>query len=127
MLDSKFKLQTMELGFPSIVISRNGIFLSKNFYKKICETSHVQIYLSEETKELAIVPCSVLDESSIELKVVGESARIYNKDFINRLASLIQKSYDTINVRVPGKNTDGYYIFDLTKAVERKKTDDKEV
>ena len=127
MLDSRFKLQTMESGFPSIVISRNGIFLSKNFYKKILETSHVQVYLSEETKELAIVPCSSSDESSIELKVVGDSARIYNKDFINRLASLIQKSYDTINVRVPGENSDGYYIFDLTKAVERKKTDDKEV
>ena len=82
-MDGRFALQKMESGAPSIAISKNGIFLSKNLYGKMCEPKYVQVYLSEGTKELAIVPCKEQDESSVELKMSNEYARIYNKDFLH--------------------------------------------
>ncbi len=117
-IDSRFKLQTMETGVPSLMISKNGIFLSVNLYKKLHEAKYVQVYLSEETKEIAITRCEEDDESAVELKFADKYARIYNRDFINTIASLLTMTFETINVRVNGRYvSDGdYYIFDLNTA-----------
>lgn len=115
-LDARFKLQTMETGVPSIAISKNGIFLSKNFYRKISEPSHVQVYLSEGTKEMVIVPCDSNAESAVALRITGGYARIYNNDFVNSIASLVGKTLNDINLRVTGTLIDGYYVFDLKTA-----------
>lgn len=115
-IDSRFKLQTMEKGLPSIVITKNGIFLSKNLHKKLNDTKFIQVYLSKETKEIAIVKCNELDDSAVELKINGDYARIYNKDFINNIASICNKSLDNINLRIIGTYIpeDDYFIFDLS-------------
>lgn len=113
MISPRFKLQTMEYGVPSIVISKNGIFLSTNLYKKMGTPSFVQIYLSSETKELALVPCSKEDPSAVELKLNGEYARIYNKDFINNIATLCGQSFSTVNLKIIGQQEDNYFVFNL--------------
>lgn len=115
-VDARFTLQKMEIGVPSIVISKNGIFLSKNLYGKLDNTLYVQVYLSQDTKEIAIVPCSQNDENAVSLKVVNDYARIYNKDFINKIASLMGTTFNKINLRVIGLPVEDYFIFDLKTA-----------
>lgn len=115
-LAARFKLQKMETGVPSIVISKNGVFLSKNLYGKLNNTSFVQVYLSEDTKEIAIVPCSKNAENAVPLKVVNDYARIYNRDFINKIASIMGTGFNQINLRVMGTQEEDYYIFDLKTA-----------
>lgn len=117
-IDSRFKLQVMETGVPSLVISKNGIFLSMNLYKKLHEAKFVQVYLSEETKEIAIARCEKDDEAAVELKFADKYARIYNRDFINTIASLMATTIESINMRVNGSYvSDGdYYVFDLKTA-----------
>ena len=112
-MNARFKLQKMESGAPSIVISKNGIFLSKNLYRKMKGTRFVQLYLAEDSKELAIVPCSYSDEAAVELKIVNDYARVYNKDFICKLAVLIGKSFDEIKWTVLGRPEEDYFVFDL--------------
>ncbi len=115
-IDSRFKLQTMEKGVPSIVITKNGIFLSTNLHKKLGETEYVQVYLSKQTKELAIVKCEENDDSAVKLRINGDYAKIYNKDFINNIASICNKSLDTIDLRIIGTYIpeDDYFIFDFS-------------
>ena len=129
-IDSRFKLQTMEKGLPSIVISKNGIFLSVNLHKKLGMTSYVQLYLAEETREIAIMACDKNADEAVELKLANEYARIYNKDFVNNVAKLLKTSFDEVGHRVVGTpSEDGdYFIFDLKKAkkTNRGKNTDKE-
>lgn len=122
-IDARFKLQSMEQGVPSIVISKNGLFLSVNLYKKLDGASYVQIYLSEETKEIAIMRCEADAEAAVELKISGKYARIYNKDFINKIASLCGTTYEKIKKTVTGYYvSDGdYFVFDLKAAKDSKK------
>lgn len=123
-IDARFILQKMETGVPSIVISKNGIFLSKNLYGKLDNTLYVQVYLSQDTKEIAIVPCSQNDENAVSLKVVNDYARIYNKDFIIKIASLMGTTFDKINLRVMGSPVEDYFIFDLKTATSGGKKKD---
>lgn len=121
-IDARFKLQTMETGVPSLMISKNGIFLSVNLYKKLNGAKYVQVYLSEETREIAIAKCNKEDEAAVELKFADKYARIYNRDFINTIASLLLTTFYAINIRVNGRYvSDGdYYIFDLNTAKKGK-------
>lgn len=123
MIDERFKLQTMEYGVPSIVISKNGIFISKNLYKKLNESKYVQIYLAEETKEMAIVPCTKNDTAAIELRIVNNYARISNKDFIIKLATLMGTTFEKMQLRIVGVAVDNYYVFDLKDNKSAKKNE----
>ena len=128
MIDSRFKLQTMEPGFASVMISKNGVFLSTNLYKKLGKTKYIQVYLDESAKEIALVKCDENADEAVELRTSNDYAKFYNKDFISKVADLCGQSFDTIAIRVMGKYvSDGdYYIFDLKSAKESKKGKSKD-
>lgn len=114
-IDSRFKLQSMEAGYPSIVISKNGVFLSVNLFNKLNHSQYIQVYLSETTKEIAIIKCERDDEAAVELRVSDKYAKFNNKDFINKVANLCGTTFDKICLRIMGAYiADGdYYVFDL--------------
>jgi hypothetical protein len=111
----------METGAPSIVISKNGVFFSPNLYRKLNEAKFVQVFLAKATKEIAIAACSKDDEGAVDVKLADTYARIYNKDFVNDIATLMGTTYQEINMRVMGKAEDDYYVFDLKAASPTRK------
>lgn len=126
-----FKPYKLTIGSPAVSVTDNGITFNASAVVRIGKPAYVVFYISEKTKQIAIMPCDKSNENATKFFNPNTNMAKYRKAFLVRwnykeltkdIVTLMGWNLSCFTYNAPGvyHSEENIIIFDLDRAVATK-------